>query len=137
MVYLRIFWKTFCTLAAGAVAAVQGLDILTGNGLRDNGTALGLGLLMAVIGGVVAAGTAYVRSPATTALQKAVRAAVQAAVGVLGTVVLNSMADLFALQRVLIAGASAVVLAFVFTYFQNQGTVSDAAGNVVVVPAAP
>jgi hypothetical protein len=132
--YFRIFWKTFAALAAGALLAVQGLDFATSNGLRDNGTALGLALLMALIGGLVAAGQAFVRSPASTPIQKAVRSGVQATVGVLGAVILNQSADLFDLPRVLLAGASSIVLAFFITLFQNQGTVSDSTGNVTAAP---
>jgi hypothetical protein len=118
-----IFWRTFAQLALAVLLAVQVPDLVDETWIKNTGAAVGLGLLVAFIGGLVAVLWAWGLTPATTALEKATRSAAQAAAGVLGALVLNSAADLVALPKVLVGGLVTVVLAFAVTYFQNQGPV--------------
>jgi hypothetical protein len=122
MTLWSIFWRTFAQLAAAALLAVQGVDFLAGD-VVNNATALGLALLMAFIGAVIAVLYAFARSPAVSALDKALRSAAQALAGGLGALILNEAADLLALPKFLLGLAVTVVLAFAITYFQNQGPV--------------
>jgi hypothetical protein len=115
-IYVNIFVKTLAQLTLAVAIAAQGYAWATGADARVNFTTIGLGLLAAFIGAVVAVGHAYAGSPATTAVAKATRSAVQAFVGALGAVVLNSTADLANVTTVLAASAAAIVLAFVVTY---------------------
>lgn len=126
MTLWSIFWRTFAQLATAALLAVQGLDWATSNGLKSNGIALGLALLLALIGALGAVLWSYASQPAVTAMEKALRSAAQALAGVLGAVVLNEAADLIALPKFLIGSVATVILAFAVTYFSNQGTVPPA-----------
>lgn len=116
----NIFWRTFAQLALAALLAVQGLDWTNIADVKVNATTLGISLGAAALGGVVAVLWAFGASPATTAVEKAIRSAAQAAAGGLGAIVLNSMADVIALPAALLAVAVSVVFAFAVTYFQNQ-----------------
>lgn len=116
----QIFWRTFAQLALAALLAVQGLNWTEASDVKVNATTLGVALLAAVIGGVVAVLWAFAASPAATALEKAVRSAAQAAAGGLGAIVLNGVADVISLPAVLVGVAVSVVFAFLITYFQNQ-----------------
>ncbi|HEY9013446.1 MAG TPA: hypothetical protein VIM84_00060, partial [Gemmatimonadales bacterium] len=87
-----------------------------------NAIVVGLGLLGCVIAALVAVGTAYTKfGPAETALQKALRSAVQALVSGLSAVGIATVADLVALPPVLITMGVAVVGAFVVTFLSYQG----------------
>lgn len=130
--YVSIFTRTFAQLAVAVLLAVQGLDLVSEDGLRVNGTTAGLGMLLALIGAVVATLWAYAGTPAATPLQKALRSAAQAIAGGLGAVVLNESADLFDLPKVLLSIAVATVFAFLITYLQNMGPVP-----VVITPPNP
>lgn len=129
MMYWNIFWRTFAQLAAAALIAVQGLDFVTSDGLRNNGLALGLAILAAFIGAAVAVLIAFATSPASTSLEKALRSAAEKLAGGLGVVVVSEVGDLIALPKVLLAVVVAAVLAFLITYFQNQGVVPQPAGT--------
>lgn len=118
----NIFWRTFAQLALAALLAVQGLDWTNAADVKVNGTTLGVALLAAVVGGVVAVLWAYAATPATTSVEKAIRSAAQAAAGGLGVLVLNSLADVVKVPALLIGIAVSVVFAFAVTYFQNQPT---------------
>jgi len=122
MTLWSIFWRTFAQLAAAALLAVQGVDFLAGD-VVNNATALGLALLMAFIGALIAVLWAFAGTPAVTAIQKAVRSAAQALAGGLGAIALNEASDLLSLPKVIVGVLVSVVLAFAITYFQNQGTV--------------
>jgi hypothetical protein len=115
-----IFWRTFAQLALAALLAVQGLNWQDPNTVKVNATNLGIALLGAVLGGVVAVLWAYVATPAATAVEKAIRSAVQAAAGGLGAIALNSVADVLSVGHLLVAVGVSVVFAFAITYFQNQ-----------------
>lgn len=119
MIYVNIFTKTLAQLALAVALAAEGYAWTTGADARTNFTTIGLGLLVAVIGAVVATGHAFAGSPATTALAKATRSAVQACVGALGALALNSVSDLANVTTVLVGSAAAIVLAFGVTYLQN------------------
>ena len=115
-----IFWRTFAQLALAALLAVQGLNWTDPDTVRVDATNLGIALLAAVLGGIVAVLWAYAATPAATAVEKAVRSATQAAAGGLGAIVLNSVADVLSIGHLLIAIGVSVVFAFAITYFQNQ-----------------
>jgi predicted MFS family arabinose efflux permease len=119
MTYLSIGFRTFAQLATAVIAGAQVYDWT--NGDKGVGFALvGFGLLAALIGALVAMLWAYVSSPATTALEKALRSAAQAVAATLGGLAINSGADLVATKALLVSGAIAVVLAFALTFLQYQ-----------------
>lgn len=119
MNYWQIFWRTFAQLSAAALVTLQGLD-WTVEGFNASSSKAGLALVLALIGALVAAGWAFVSSPATTALNKGLRSAVQAILGGIGAVVVNTWADVVAMERIVVPTIVAAVLAFGITYFQNQ-----------------
>jgi hypothetical protein len=119
MTYWNIFWKTFAQLAAAALATLQGLD-WTIEGFNASSSKAGLALVLALIGALVATGWAFVSSPATTPVQKGLRSAVEAILGGVGAVVVNTWADVVAQERIIVPTLVAAVLAFAITYFQNQ-----------------
>jgi hypothetical protein len=125
LTYWSIFWRTFAGLATATLLAAQGYDWASGD-YRAKIAQLGFGLLLALIGGLVAAGWAYVKSPAVTVLEKSVRSLVQYLLGAVGAVVINTTADLVTLPKLLVPGIIGAVLAFGLTYFSNQGTVPPA-----------
>jgi hypothetical protein len=116
----NIFWRTFAQLALAALLAVQGLDWTNVADVKVNATTLGVALLAAVVGGIVAVLWAYGATPASTAVEKSVRSAAQAAAGGLGAIALNSVADVVKLPTLLLGIVVSVVFAFLVTYFQNQ-----------------
>lgn len=120
-IYWQIFWKTFAQLAASGLLAYQGYNVVQGNGTANLAT-LGFVLLAAALGAVVATGTAYWKSPATTAIQKAIRSGVQALTAGIATWALNSWQNVVSTEKLLIPLAISVGLAFAITYFQNAGT---------------
>lgn len=119
-VYWSIFWRTFAQLAVPAIVAAQGYDWVNGD-TRYNASLLGFALLVAFIGGVSAAGYAWLKEPATTTLQKATRSAVQAALGVLVALPTNAATDIVQWPALLAGSVSVIAGAFVLTWFQNQG----------------
>ncbi len=126
MTYFSIFWRTFAQLATAVVAGAQVYDWT--NGEKGAGFALiGFGLLAALIGALVAVLWAFVSTPATTALEKALRSAAQAVAATLGGLAINSAADFVTVKAVLVSGAISVVLAFALTFFSYQGTVPASA----------
>lgn len=121
MSLMSIFWRTFAQLALAVLLAVQGLEWVDSGAINVNFETLGLGLLGAFIGAVVAVLWAFGLTAAVSALDKALRSAAQAAAGGLGAIVLNEAADLFELPVVLLGIAVSVVFAFAITYLQYQG----------------
>lgn len=118
--YWSIFWRTFAQLALAAVLAVQGLNWTDPEEVKVNATTLGIALLAAAVGGLVAVLWAFAGSPAASATEKAVRSAAQAAAGGLGALALNSAADVLAVPTLLLGIAVSIVFAAAVTYFQNQ-----------------
>lgn len=114
----NIFWRTFAQLAAGVMGAALLVDWTTD--YKTAGVTVGLGLLTAAVGGLVAAGWAYVKSPAETPLEKAVRSLIQFVVSGLGVIAFNSLADLTSFPKLAVPIAVGAVLSFGLTYFQNQ-----------------
>ena len=129
--YFAIFWRTFAQLASAAMLAVAGLSWATSQDAKANATALGLGLLLAFIGALVAVLWAFSSSPAFTALEKALRSAAQTAAGALGAIILNQVSDLFQLPPVLIAAGVSIVFAFFITYFSYQPAPPPRDGNAL------
>ena len=142
--YWSIFWRTFSVAAAAVLGSAEIYKALVDD-VRLGADVLLAGLIMAAIAGVLAAGHAWVASPAVTPLGKALRQAVQVALGTLATVVITVPTDLLELGPVLVPGVIATVLAFAVTYFANQGAppvvlgtnvpaVADAVSGTTVVP---
>lgn len=119
MLYVNIFFKTFAQLAATALVTAQGYSWAVEDAVVSAETA-GLGVLLAAIGALIAAGYAYVRSPATTALQKALRSGLQFLLGGASALVINTWADIVSVPSVLVPTVIGAVLAFLITYLQNQ-----------------
>jgi hypothetical protein len=117
--YVQIFTRTFAQLSLAVLLAAQGMVWVTGHDARINVTTMALGLLMAAIGGLVAAGYAYARTPAETALGKAIRSAVQTVAAGLATLAINQVGDFAAAGTVLTGLVVATALAFGVTYLQN------------------
>lgn len=113
---VAVFARTFAQLAGAALIAVQGYDWTTGDQIQNNGYLLGLALLAAVIGALVAAGWAFVGTPASSAVGKAIRSGVEKLIGGLGAVAFNSAADVVEFSRLIPALLIAAVLAFAITY---------------------
>lgn len=128
LTYWSIFWRTFAALATATLVAAQGYDWASGD-YKTKVAQLGFGLLLALIGALTAAGWAYVRSPAVTALDKAIRSLVQYLLGAVGAVVINSFADLVSLPKLLVPAIIGAVIAFGLAYFSNQGTVPPATAS--------
>lgn len=121
LVYWKIFWRTFAQLELAVVLAAQAMDWSTaGNQFALNTDKLGALSLMALLGALIAALWAWGLSPATSAIQKATRSAIQALAGGLGAITINSVADIVALKTLLVPLVLAVVFAFAVTFFQNQ-----------------
>jgi hypothetical protein len=119
MSYLSIFWRTFAQLASAFLVTVQGYDWAVEE-FEANIESVAVGLIAALLGATVAAGWAYVRSPASTALDRSIRSAVQWVLGGLGAVVINGWADLASLPSILVPTLIGAVIAFGITFLQNQ-----------------
>ncbi len=119
---LQIFVRTFAQIALPVLVAAGAFVWASDEDVKANATVIGLGLLTAFVGAVVAVLTAYAATPASTALGKATRSAVQAAAGVLATLVFNSVADVTSAGVVLAGGVATVVLAFFVTLAQYAAT---------------
>jgi hypothetical protein len=123
MLYWNIFWRTFAQLAAASLLVIQVPDLIDEQWIKNTGGAVGLAMLSALIGGLIAAGWAFVRTPAVTALDKAVRSAIEKILGGLGALVFNTWAEVVAVPKILIGTIVVAVLSFAVTYFQYQGPV--------------
>lgn len=121
MTLFTIGWRTFIALLAPYFLALTTVDWLTD--WRAPLVALGLGVLTAAMGALVAVLWAWRRGTAISALDKAIRAAIEKVAAGLGTVAFNSVADLMTfpnLMRLLIPSA---IGAFVVTYLGYLGAV--------------
>jgi hypothetical protein len=119
MSYVRTFTRTFAQLAGAALITLQGLD-WTVEGFNASSAKAGLALVLALIGALVAVGWSFATSPATTAVAKGLRSAVEAILGGVGAVVVNTWADVVAIERIAVPTLVAAVLAFGVTYFSYQ-----------------
>jgi hypothetical protein len=117
--YLNIFARTFAQLAGAALITLQGLD-WTIEGFNASSSKAGLALVLAAVGALVAAGWAFVSSPAASAVAKATRSGVEAILGGVGAIVVNEWADVTALERIVVPTLVAAVLAFGVTFFSYQ-----------------
>jgi hypothetical protein len=127
LTYWSIFWRTFSALELAVIGAAVAWDWTTD--FKASATKLAFLSLAPFIGAVVAAIYAYVRTPATTALEKAIRAFLQAIAGGLALVVINTPADVIALPNLLVSLGVAAIGAFIVTFFSNQGTVLPATSS--------
>jgi hypothetical protein len=119
MQYWQILWRTFAQLAGAALLTLQGLD-WTVEGFNASSSKAGLALVLALVGALVAVGWAFVSSPASSALEKGLRSGVEAILGGVGAVVVNTWADVVTLDRIVVPTIVAAVLAFGVTYFSYQ-----------------
>lgn len=124
LTYWSIFWRTFSALELAVIGAAVAWD--WASDFKGNAAKLAFLSLAPFIGAVAAAFYAAATSPATTALEKAIRAFLQAIAGGLAAVVINVPADVVALPNLLVSLGIAAVGAFLVTYFSNQGTVPPA-----------
>jgi hypothetical protein len=118
MHYVRIFTKTFASLAAAALVGAQAYD-WSSTGYKVSALHTGLLLLAAVIAALIAAGWAYARSPATTALQKATRQFIEVVVSGAGVLAFNEAADVVDFGKLLTTLVIGAVLSFGTTYLMN------------------
>jgi hypothetical protein len=133
--YWSIFWRTFTVLAAAIFATAQGWDWFSDGAAVANVQNAGWLLLGAVLGGLVAAGWAYVNTPAVTPVEKATRSAIQALLGsAFATVAITNASDVVGLQDMIVPTLAAVVLAFLLTFFNNQGGVPQPSDLAFAVP---
>lgn len=130
MLYLQIAIRTFAQVVLAGILALQGLDWGDVGNVEANAFSIGLVVAAGLLAGVIAAGTAYARSPAATTLGKAVRSFVQAVVGGLGAVVINEGTDWVDTGHLVVGLLGTAVLAFVVTYLQYL-----AAEPVLATPA--
>jgi hypothetical protein len=122
--YWSIFWRTFTVLAAAVFAAAQTWDWASNGAAVTNAGNVGWLLLGAAVGALAAAGWAFVNTPAVTPLQKAIRAAVEALLmSSFATVTITNASDVVALRDLVVPSLAAIALAFLLTYFNNQGGV--------------
>lgn len=130
--YLSIFARTAGALALTVLLAAQTLDWSDQEKVVASGTIVAFGLLAAVIGGLLAVGWAFVGTPAVTALGKALRAAVQAAIAApLAGVVITSVDDFAQVGDLIIPTIAAVVLAFLVSYLSNRLPAPSSEGKAV------
>jgi len=122
MTLMSIFWRTFAALALPYFGVLATVDWLAAD-WRAPLIALGLGLLTAALGALVAVGWAWQRGPAVSALAKALRAGAEKILAGLATVVFSQVADLMVLGNLLRLLIPAAVVAFVVTYLQYLGAV--------------
>jgi hypothetical protein len=122
--YWSIFSRTFFVLAAGILTAAEGWDWFSDGAAVANAQTLWWLLLGALLGALAAVLWAYRNSPAVTATQKALRAAVQAILAsAFFTVTITSTSDLVELQDLIVPTLITIALAFFITYSNNQGGV--------------
>lgn len=72
---LGVFSRTFLVLAGSTLVAVQGLEWADKTLIGDNALTLGLGLLSAFVGGLLAVGAAYLIRPSASTFSSAARTA--------------------------------------------------------------
>lgn len=121
MEYVSIFTKTAGALALTVFLAAQTLDWSDKEKVIASGTIVAFGLLGALVGGLIAVAWSFVGTPATTALGKALRSAVQALLALpIAGIVIKETSDFVTVQKLLIPTACAVVLAFLVSYLSNR-----------------
>jgi hypothetical protein len=126
MTYLRIFVRTFAQLASAVLLAAQAWDWASDKFVL-NATNLGYALLGSAVGAAVAAGWAFVQSPASTAIGKAVRSAIQALLGsALAVALIDNASGALTYGDLIPPALAGVVLAFLITLFSYQPAPADA-----------
>lgn len=121
---IQTFTKTFVELfvpyVVVAVAAAETADY------RLTVTQLVIGAVIGLAGGLVALFWLVAQGPAGTRLAKAIRSAAEKAAVGLGALVVNEVADIVALPRLLVPVAVGVVGAFAITWLMNAPAASPA-----------
>lgn len=119
--YLSIFVRTAAGLALTVLVGAQTMEWTDVDTALVSAEVVGWGLLAAVIGGLIAVGWSFVGTPATTALGKALRQAVQTLLGLpIAGVVIDSVSDVIELGDLIVPTVAAVVLAFLVSYLSNR-----------------
>jgi hypothetical protein len=117
---LGVFTRTFLVLAGSVLLAVQGMEWADSSLIGNNILTLGLGLLAAAVGGLLAVAAAYVIGPATTKFQKSVRAFLEKIVAGVGVVAFSTVADVVAFGKLVGPLLIAAVFAFAITYISTE-----------------
>lgn len=124
LTYWSIFWRTFSALELAVVTAAMTWD--WASDFKANAAKLMLLTVAPFLGALGAAFYAAGKSPAVTAIGKAVRAFFQAVGGGIAVIGINSFADVIALPNLLVPLIITAVLSFAVTFFSAQGTVPPA-----------
>jgi hypothetical protein len=95
---------------------VQGLEWADSTLIGNNALTLGLGLLSAALGGVLAVGAAYLIHPSASKLEKAIRAAIEKVLAGGLVIAFSSVADLVAFGKLLPPLLIAAVFSFIITF---------------------
>lgn len=117
---LGVFSRTFLVMTGAVLVAVQGLQWVNPEALGNNITTLGLGLLSAVVGGVLAVAAAYLIHPSATKLEKAFRAFLEKVLAGGLVVTFSSVAELVAFGKLLPPLLIAAAFSFVITYISVE-----------------
>lgn len=117
---LGVFTRTFLVLAGAVLLAVQGLEWADSSLIGNNVLTLGLGLLSAAVGGLLAVGAAYLIHPSASKLEKAVRAFVEKVLAGAGVVAFSTAADLVAFGKLLPPLLVAAAFSFAITYISTE-----------------
>jgi hypothetical protein len=121
MIYVNIAWRTFAALESAVLVAALAWDWADVTTFKVNLGKLAFLSLAPLVGAVGAAIYAWRNTPASTAVGKALRAAVEKAGAGVGLLVINNWADVFALPNLLVPIVIATVLSFVITLLSYQG----------------
>jgi hypothetical protein len=117
---LGVFARTFLVLAGSVLLAVQGLAWADKTLIGNNALTLGLGLLSAVIGALLAVAAAYLVRPSGSKLEKAVRAFLEKVIAGIGVVTVSSLADLVAFGKLLPPLLIAALFSFLITFASTE-----------------
>lgn len=117
---LGVFSRTFLVLAGSVLVAVQGLEWVNSETIGNNVLTLGLGLLSAVIGGLLAVAAAYLIHPSASKLEKAFRAFLEKILSGGLVITFSSVADLVAFGKLLPPLLVAAAFSFAITYISVE-----------------
>jgi len=117
---LGVFTRTFLVLAGAVLVAVQGLEWADPTLIGNNVLTLGLGLLSAAIGGVLAVAAAYLIHPSASKLEKAIRAFLEKIVSAGLVITFSTVADLVAFGKLLPPLLVAAAFSFVITFISVE-----------------
>lgn len=126
-----IFARTFAALSAAVLLAAQGWSWATSAEFKTNALVLGLAVGAAVVGALLAVVAAIVAGPATTRVEKSVRAFGEKLLGGIGVVAFNSLADVVAFGKLLPPLLIASAFAFAWTWLTY---VEDVPASAAIPP---